>query len=156
MAETSRYVIFECANERFAVPLGVLREVVPLSSEPTPVPFTPSYFSGIVNLRGQIVSIVNLGKKLGLSASQVKVQGEDEVSLICELKSLSIGFRVDRVIGVEEISADSIGPSPLPDKQGPPFIAGVFHHEGKLVIVLDLASVLTTGDFSFLKATLHG
>ena len=140
------------------MPLGVLREVVPLASEPTPVPFTPAYFSGIVNLRGQIVSIVNLGKKLGLSASQVQVkeQGEDEVSLICELKSLSIGFRVDRVIGVEEISADSIGPSPLPDTQGPPFIAGVFHHDGKLVIVLDLATVLTTGDFSFLKATLHG
>ena len=138
------------------MPLGVLREVVPLPSEPTPVPFTPSYLSGIVNLRGQIVSIVDLSKKLGLSAVQTKEAGEDAVSLICELKSLCLGFKVDRVVGVEEIPVGSIAPSPLPDKQGPAFIAGVFHRDGKLVIVLDLATVMTMGDFSFLKATLHG
>jgi purine-binding chemotaxis protein CheW len=69
MNPNSRYLSFNVGKEQYAIPLLTVREVIGMP-EITPVPFTPNYFLGIMNLRGQIISVVDLRLKLGLGAGK--------------------------------------------------------------------------------------
>ena len=60
-----RYLQFDLGNERYAIALLNVKEVIPLP-ETTPLPDSPSYYIGIMNLRGQIISIMDFRKKLNI------------------------------------------------------------------------------------------
>lgn len=62
-ATSERYLAFQLGKEQYALPLLQVREVIEMS-EPTPIPRTPPYFRGIINLRSQVISVVDLRVKM--------------------------------------------------------------------------------------------
>ena len=102
-----RYLSFNLGVEEYAVPLLAVREVIAMP-EYTPVPYTPPYFLGIMNLRGQVISIMDLRQKLGVKPLQ---QAETTV-IICDLGGASIGVVVDSVNTVLSPKAEEICISP--------------------------------------------
>ncbi len=108
--------------------------------ESTWVPQAPDYVIGVLNLRGRIVTVVDLGKKLGLSPIQ---KNKDCRNIIIDSKDEHIGFMVDRISDVMLAESDKIEPAPanIGGLQGS-FFKGVFKTETSLIGVLDIEEVL--------------
>ena len=107
----------------------------------TRVPLAPDYVMGIMNLRGQIVTIVNQSMKIGLVPSPI---GRENRVVIVESKDEFIGLLVDRVAEVETISRSAITepPSNIKGVQGK-FFEGVVHvASNELMALLDIEAVL--------------
>jgi purine-binding chemotaxis protein CheW len=107
----------------------------------TKVPLSPEYVMGIMNLRGQIVTIINLSMKIGLVPSAI---GPKSRVVITSSKGEHIGLLVDKVTEVINISTDQIATSPANIKgaQGK-FFEGIMHtSDNELMALLNLEVVL--------------
>jgi purine-binding chemotaxis protein CheW len=108
--------------------------------EMTKVPQAPDYVDGILNLRGQIVTIVDLGKKLGLGETDL---GNDPRNIIVNAPGEHIGLLVRRISDVVMADPDRIEPAPanMSGIQGT-FFTGVYKTEDKLIGILNVEEVL--------------
>ena len=108
--------------------------------EMTEVPQAPEYVKGILNLRGQIVTVIDLGNKLGLSETNV---GTETRNIIVNSKNEYIGLLVDSIGDVERTDWDKIEPPPanIGGVQGK-FFEGVFKKEKSLIGILNVEEVL--------------
>ena len=112
--------------------------------EMTKVPQAPEYVMGILNLRGQIVTIIDLGKKLGLASTE---PDDESRNIIVNSKGEYIGFLVDRISDVLIADTDRIEPPPanIGGMQGR-FFEGVFKTDNNLFGVLNMDEVLKADD----------
>ena len=108
--------------------------------EMTKVPQAPDYVTGILNLRGQIVTIVDLGKNLGLGETDL---GDDPRNIIVNAPGEHIGLLVRRISDVVMANPDRIEPAPanMSGIQGT-FFTGVYKTEDKLIGILNVEEVL--------------
>lgn len=108
--------------------------------EMTKVPQSPDYVIGILNLRGQIVTIIDLGKKLGLGATDL---GLDPRNIIVNVPGEHIGLLVKSISDVVMADPDRIEPAPanMNGIQGN-FFTGVYKTENKLIGILETNEVL--------------
>ena len=108
--------------------------------EMTKVPQAPDYVTGILNLRGQIVTIVDLGKKLGLGETDL---GSDPRNIIVNAPSEHIGLLVQKISDVVMADPDRIeqAPANMSGIQGI-FFTGVYKTENKLIGILNVEEVL--------------
>jgi purine-binding chemotaxis protein CheW len=108
--------------------------------EMTSVPQAPDYVMGILNLRGQIVTVIDLGKRLGLATLEI-----DEVSrnIIVNSRGEHIGLLVSRIGDVVEANWEKVErpPANIGGVQGA-FFKGVFKTENRLIGILDVEKVL--------------
>src|SRR5689334_6329228 len=86
-----RYLAFSLCKEQYAIPLLQVKEVIGLT-DTTPVPYMPNYFKGIMNLRGQIISVIDLRLKFRMTNVET---GKQTAVVILDLGPLSIGIVVD-------------------------------------------------------------
>lgn len=136
--ENDRFLCFALGQEEFAIPLLSVKEVI-APPEITPVPQSPSYFLGIMNLRGQIISVIDMRLKLG-----VKPSASPETSIIiCDVSPNPIGIMVDAIDSVfapraeEAVDKPEIGASKASEH-----VAGVFRREDRLILLLDVEKAL--------------
>jgi len=108
--------------------------------EMTQVPQAPEYVLGILNLRGQIVTIIDLARKLGLTSTQVN---EKTRNIIVNSKSEHVGLLVDKISDVISADKTKIEPPPvnLGGVQGK-YFKGVFKTSKLLVGILEIEEVL--------------
>ena len=108
--------------------------------EMTKVPQAPAYVMGILNLRGQIVTIVDLAKKLGLSSTELTDKSRN---IIVNSKGEHIGLMTSRISDVVQAGSDKIEPPPanIGGVQGR-YFTGVYKTENSLVGILDVEEVL--------------
>lgn len=110
----------------------------------TPVPQAPDYVEGILNLRGQIITIIDPGKKLGLISER---QNKAKFNIIVKSQSEYIGLQVDDIGDVKQAKNDEIKHPPANIKgiQGK-FFDGVFGTEKNLIGILNLDEALGIDD----------
>lgn len=107
----------------------------------TPVPQSPDYVKGIINLRGKIVTIIDLGEKLGLSPSK---QSSDRCNIIVNMQDEYIGLLVDSIQDITIIDWNEVEASPANiESINERFFKGVFKTEKSLIGILDLEKVLS-------------
>ncbi len=109
-------------------------------AEWTPVPHAPSYVLGIFSLRGKMVTLIDLARKMGVPPSP---PGGEARNIIVNSETETIGLRVDTVCGVLEMDPEKT--SPPPSNLGPiqgSYIKGVLRTDEKLLAVLDVDKVL--------------
>jgi len=107
----------------------------------TDVPHSPNYVRGVINLRGDVATVVDLRTILGLPSAEVTRESRN---LIVHSQGETIGFLVDRISDILTIGSNEISPSPttLEGVDGSLF-KGVFKLETELLIVLDVDAVLS-------------
>jgi purine-binding chemotaxis protein CheW len=107
----------------------------------TKVPQAPSYVTGILNLRGQIVTVIDLGKKLGLTCLNLN---DSARNIIVNSENEYIGLLVSSISDVVEAQWDKVEdpPANIGGLQGA-FFKGVFKTEDRLIGILDVNKVLT-------------
>lgn len=143
-----RYLIFSLAGEEFAIPLLDVKEVIGLS-EATPIPNTPAYFKGIINLRGQVISIMDLRLKLNLK----KAECTPETSIIIlDMNSHLLGVIVDSINCVLPFSPDEMSEAPASAVTSikESFIKNIAKKDKRLILSLDIGAILNQVDKSAL------
>ena len=136
-----KLVIFVVGEALLAFPARVLVEILPLATIHF-VPGCPPALEGVINVRGDIASVVRLGDLLGMTHAP---SGRRSAILLARGTRVRSGLRVDRVVDVLDVVEESIQapPDSLPEPlRG--LATGVFEHEGQVVILLDLDRVFQT------------
>ncbi len=145
---SERYLAFSLCNEQYAIPLLQVKEVIALT-DATPVPYAPAYFKGIINLRGQVISVIDLRVKLAFSKSDT---GSETSIIILDLKPLCLGVVVDSINSVLALSQDEISPAPeIESTIKGPHITGVARKGSKLTLMLDIREILDVQDVATME-----
>lgn len=136
---TSRWVCFELAGQSYGVPILEVQEVLS-SCEIEPVPGTTAEIFGVINLRGAIVSVVDLRTKLNLPA---RADDAHTRVIVLHFDGESVGLRVDRVTQVRALVDSLIKPAPPTTAQDQPApVRGIWNKSGELLSLLDTATLL--------------
>src|SRR6266851_8383645 len=133
-------LVCSLGGERYAVETRHLR-AVQWASGITPVPCTPGYVVGIVSVRGEIVTLLDLASMIGLSAMAAKDDGAACPALLLGLPGLRSGLVVDEVLGVERYKLNNLQPS----LSGREFARGVGPAN---TVLLDLELLFSSGRFT--------
>lgn len=145
-------VTFELFGEVFALPILDVREIIRLTAI-TPVPQAPGFVEGVINLRGQIIPIVDLRKRFGVDTQTAT----DETRIIVvELgNGMVIGLIVDAVREVERIPTESILPPPslVAGSIGSEYIKGISNHADKMIVHIDMRKVFNSNEMTALEHT---
>ena len=140
--KTAHLVCFRMGKETFGVDIFAVREIVRVQ-EITKVPGAPEFVLGVINLRGRVISVVDLGHQLGLGRTEVTSSSR---ILVIQLDGSSVGFLVDAATSVIKVPADAIDSRPeMIGGVKADFLEGVAKLEGRLAILLNLRKVLTEG-----------
>jgi purine-binding chemotaxis protein CheW len=131
---------FYLDKKLFGIPIEDVLEVNK-HVELTPVPLAPAYVEGVINLRGQIVTALNLQKRLGI----IKKKTDEEKkyhNVIIGTRTSSLSLLVDEIGDVLEISSDSIEPPPDTIKGlDVKYVKNVCKLKGTLLVILDSVKV---------------
>jgi purine-binding chemotaxis protein CheW len=140
--QTALLTTFFVRDALCALDAAGVQEVIRLGPV-TPVCYAPEQILGIVNLRGKIVTIVDLGLRLGFPKA---VAGSDSRIFIVEDRNEFIGLLVDRVDEVVEVERDSWQPPPANANWGQArFFKGVCRVRGRVITLLDAGVILAEG-----------
>jgi purine-binding chemotaxis protein CheW len=136
---------FRVGRETYGVPITSLHEIVRVP-EITAVPDAPEYMEGVINLRGKIVSVIDLRKRFGEKKATASKRNR---ILVVEHKGRLSGLIVDAASEVLKIPAADIEASPTAlEEGGLNCVTGLGKYKGRLIVLLDTARLL---EFSGLK-----
>lgn len=161
--EIERYLTFSLTTEEYGIPLLQVKEVIAMP-DITPVPYTPGHFLGIMNLRGQVISVIDLRLKLGMTVGE---SSDEKAVIILDLgidqSTLYLGVVVDSVNSVLSLEHSQISPTPeINSDRKTDYITGVARSEEsqntgheknaqKLILLLDIAKALDMGDLQAIR-----
>lgn len=140
-ANRLKHVLFVLEGTQYAVPLGNVLEIQRLP-QITALPHVPAWLRGVTNMRGDILSVVDLRMLLGIAPAE---RSGDERMVVVKSTSeeIAIGWIVDRVVGIRWIVEGESKPcSTLMTGPVASFIQGIVQREGQLIAVLDVNRVL--------------
>ena len=144
---SKRFLCFNLEKEEFAIPLISVREVIGVP-EVTPIPQSPNYFLGIMNLRGQVLSVMDLRTKLGIKSTRT----DETAVIILDLGDYHLGVMVDQVNSVVELNDSDVSEKPPIDSSKiAESITGVFRRNDKLILMLDVYKSLSLEDRKSIK-----
>ncbi len=135
-----QWVTFRLADENYGIAVMQVQEVLRIT-EITPVPGAPDYVLGIINLRGNVVTVLDTRRRFGLPPKEV-----DDVSriIIIESGDQVVGLLVDSVAEVVYLRASEIESSPsVGNEESARYIQGVHSEDGELLILVDVNKLLT-------------
>lgn len=134
-------VAFKLEKEEFAVNIQQVREVLKMT-QVTPLPRSARFIEGVINLRGEVIPVVDLRKRFELETQENK---EETRIIIVEIRDNKVGLIVDSVTEVLRLPASSIQPPPSGIAgTRTDFIKGVGKIDDRLLILLNLEKILTT------------
>jgi purine-binding chemotaxis protein CheW len=139
-SRNSQWVTFSLDGETYGINVMQVQEVLRMP-EVAPVPGAPEYVVGIINLRGNVVTVVDTRRRFGLAPREA-----DEATriVIIEVNRQVIGILVDSVAEVVEFDADAIETAPtVGTEESSRYIQGVHTRDGRLIILVDLNRLLT-------------
>jgi purine-binding chemotaxis protein CheW len=136
---------FQVGRETYGVPITSLHEIVRVP-EITAVPDAPEYVEGVINLRGKIVSVLDLRKRFG--EKQVTRSRRNRI-LVVEHNGKLAGLMVDSASEVLKIPGAEVEPPPAVFQEGSlNCVTGLGKHKGRLIVLLDMVRLL---EFSGLR-----
>src|SRR6266478_5553120 len=142
MTDELHIVGFQVGRETYGVPITSLHEIVRVP-EITVVPDAPVYLEGVINLRGRIVSVMDLRKRFG--EKQVALNKQNRI-LVVEHSGKLAGLIVDSASEVLKIPAADVEPPPSVFQDGGlNCVTGLGKVKGRLVVLLDMSKLLAPG-----------
>ena len=150
--QSNQYLTFVLDDEDFALEIMKVKEVLDYINI-TRVPRMPSYLCGVINLRGNVVPVIDLRLKLGMAKIQRTV---DTCIVIMEIhidgELVQMGALTDAVKGVVELEPKDIVAAPkLGTRLNTDFIRGMGKQDDQFIIILDIDRVLSADDIALLQ-----
>ena len=132
---------FRLGDEIYGINVMQIREVL-RHSEITPVPGAPGYVLGIINLRGNVVTVIDTRKRFGLAPGNIDEQAR---IVIVEVDTQVVGMLVDSVADVTYLKQSEIETTPnIGNEETSKFIQGVCNKDDELLILIELERMIDT------------
>ncbi|WP_454784175.1 chemotaxis protein CheW [Legionella sp. WA2024007413] len=133
-------IVFRTGNEEFCIPINDAQEIIKVVPI-TPIPDSPYFMRGLINVRGDIVAIIDIKKLFSLPS--IDIDNPKHI-IITKQRSGIFGLIVDEVVEVLRVNGTDINQNPssivnIHEK----YVGGVVIYENRLIILLDLSSILT-------------
>jgi purine-binding chemotaxis protein CheW len=150
-SQQGQYLTFMLGGEIFAIGILSIKEIIEYG-QLTEVPRMPSFIRGVINLRGAVVPVIDLGSRFGKQASAISRRTCIVIiEVIHEEEQHVVGVMVDAVNEVLDIAPGEIEPAPsFGAKIRADFIQGMGKVNGKFVIILNVDHVLSLDEMSSL------
>jgi purine-binding chemotaxis protein CheW len=149
MDKDIQVVGFRIGSETFGLPIAIVREIVRVPAI-TAVPNAPDYIEGVINLRGKIISVVDLRKRFG--EKDIQSNKKNRI-VVVELGERSVGLLVNSASEVLRIPPSEIeAPHDLFQDGEVDYVTGVAKLKGRLVIMLDLNKVIRRSELRHLDS----
>lgn len=138
-----KFLTFLTDGQLFGIPIADVVQIIGIQ-EITPIPNSPTYAKGVINLRGSIIPVIDIRVRFGKSES---VYGERTCIIVTQLEETLIGFIVDSVDEVTTIEDDNISPPPVVSKDRTnAYLAGIGKLENKVVLLLNTEKILSEAE----------
>jgi purine-binding chemotaxis protein CheW len=148
MAKDLHIVGFRIGRETFGVPISLVHEIVRVP-DITSVPEAPDYVEGVINLRGKIISVVDLRKRFG--ETEIKAHKKNRI-LVVEVSGKLVGLMVDAASEVLKIPPSEVDLPPNVFEEGElNYVTGVGKLQSRLIILIDLTKILQKGELRRLE-----
>ncbi len=137
-----RYLTFFLAEEAYGIDVLQVQEII-RAVPATPVPHTPPFVLGVINLRGRVVPVVDLRVRLGMPAAS----HAEACIVVVRTPTGLIGALADRMHGVVELDSSEL--DGLPDFSvalDRDFVTGIAKHEDRLILMLDITQIMSPGE----------
>lgn len=150
--QSQSYLTFRLNDEIFAAGVDKVLEILEIPKI-TNVPRSPEYMRGVINLRGNVLPVIDTRKKFGLPSVPDSVNTCIIVmNLVLDQQSISIGAIVDAVQEVMEISPEAVQPAPsVGSKYRADFIEGMVKFNDQFIMMLDLDLVFSNAEVDILN-----
>jgi purine-binding chemotaxis protein CheW len=144
-----KYLTFFLRGEEYGLEILKVQEIIGMM-EITPVPRTPDFIRGVINLRGKVIPIIDLRLKFAMEAVG---QTEQTCIIVVQARGLQMGIVVDKVSEVLDIATEDIEDAPSfgADVESD-YILGIGKSEGRVKLLLDIDRVLTAEELGALNA----
>jgi purine-binding chemotaxis protein CheW len=137
---SKQYICFILGETEFNAPISLIQEIVEMPVI-TLVPNVPPYVEGVMNLRGRVIPVIDLKKRLGLGE---RTNSSDSRIIVFRIKDRTVGFIVNAITQVLELSDEQIEPPSdllLSSNEGK-FVIGISKLENRLPLLLDIPKIL--------------
>jgi len=139
-ALSRRWLAFSLGSEDYALDISMIREILK-PREITEIPRVPDFLLGIISLRGNIIPIFDLKRRLGLGETTID---QDSRIIVCQEGGRLAGLLIDRITQVTSIQEEGIEPPPaIFSGRDRALLDGVGRVQGNVLILLNIANVLT-------------
>jgi purine-binding chemotaxis protein CheW len=154
ITETRQYLTFKLGNEIFATDVAKVREVLDFTTI-TQIPRTPDFMSGVINLRGSVVPVVDMRLCLEMSKTERTTNTCIVVlEVLLDRESIVIGALADSVEEVIDLEPDQIRPAPRIGTQiRTDFIKGMGKREAQFIMILDIDRVFSTEELGVVRSS---
>lgn len=141
VVEEKQMVLFELGSETYGLDIATVHEII--SMQPiTKVPKAPDYVEGVINLRGKVIPVIDIGKKFGFEKAE---RGKNNRIVVVYLQDTTLGIIVDAVTEVIRIPNDSIeAVSDIVTTGNSEYLQGIAKLSDKMVILLALEKLLSS------------
>ncbi len=125
------FLSFTLDDKFFGIPIESVKEIVE-EREITPVPLSSDYLEGVMNLRGEPITIIDLRKKIGFEGSSTSKE-----IILCLINNIIIGLRPDSVLDIHEVPATELKkvPSSLKGEIESKYMKGIVKLKEKYIII---------------------
>jgi len=132
-------IAFRIGDQEFCVDIMQVREIRGWT-QATPLPRTPGFMKGVINLRGAVLPIVDLGARLGLKTTEPTAR---HVIMVINQGARTMGLLVDAVSDIIDVTEDMVQPTPdVACDQVKAFVKGLFAIDGRMISLITLDRVL--------------
>jgi purine-binding chemotaxis protein CheW len=140
MSDTIQVVSFKLGSEEYGVDIGQVQEINRMVAV-THVPRAPQFMEGVINLRGQLIPIIDLRARFGMARAE---HTKNTRIVVTEIGAKRVGMVVDSVSEVLRLPVEHIEPAPeMITGVETEYIRGVGKIEDRLIILLDLARIIS-------------
>lgn len=134
-----QWVTFRLAEETYGINVMQVQEVLRMT-DVAPVPGAPHFVLGIINLRGNVVTVLDLRTRLNLPRVETTEQSR---ILIVETHDMALGLLVDSISEVVNLQNDEIDSSPTAgNEEGGRYIQGVYSTDERLIILIEIDKLI--------------
>jgi purine-binding chemotaxis protein CheW len=139
-SDSRQYIAFKLGKEEFAFEISVVKEIFPTQNI-TKVHRSPSYIEGVMNLRGRLVTVIDLRKRFRLDARKID---ENSRIIVIDSADAPVGFLVDEVTEVARLATETIEPVPayVADGIESEYVIGIAKVNDRLITLVDPLKVL--------------
>lgn len=139
IADRRELISFRIGEQEFCVDIRAVREIRGWTPA-TPLPNTPGYVRGVINLRGAVLPILDLGRRLEIETS---IPTERHVIIVVQIGDRTLGLLVDAVSDILTVGEESIQPAPdVGYDANRAYVRGLIPCEGRLISLISLDGVL--------------
>lgn len=143
-----KYVTFFLGGEEYGLEILKVQEIIGMMPI-TPVPRTPIYMLGVINLRGKIIPVVDLRRKLAMETAE---QTEETCVIVVNANAVEVGVVVDKVSEVLSIADADVEETPsFGTSVQSDFILGLGKSDGRVKLLLDIDKVLSANDVNDIR-----